>query len=177
MEKLDDGKSLIAGFEANGGFLLQSPLKNGDKTLRALPTRDAMLPLIAMLKHCRENNLSVTEFQAQLPERFTHGDRLKDFPTELAKKRLEEITEGDQETINTRVHKWFGDIVGKLVSIDHTDGIRMTFEDNDIIHLRASGNAPELRCYNECANPECVLKLNSLCMARLEQWRDENVKL
>jgi phosphomannomutase len=37
-----------------------------------------------------------------------------------------------------------------LVSnIDITDGLRMTLSNHDIIHLRPSGNAPELRCYAE----------------------------
>jgi phosphomannomutase len=36
-----------------------------------------------------------------------------------------------------------------VVSVDATDGLRMTLESGDIIHLRPSGNAPELRCYAE----------------------------
>ncbi len=30
---------------------------------------------------------------------------------------------------------------------DMTDGMRITLRDGCIVHLRASGNAPELRCY------------------------------
>ncbi|WP_369922687.1 hypothetical protein [Marinomonas polaris] len=37
----------------------------------------------------------------------------------------------------------------EVVSIDETDGLRMTLNSGDIIHLRPSGNAPELRCYVE----------------------------
>ncbi|MEY4891003.1 MAG: hypothetical protein RIQ75_2133, partial [Pseudomonadota bacterium] len=32
------------------------------------------------------------------------------------------------------------------------DGVRMTFANGRIIHLRGSGNAPELRCYAEAEN-------------------------
>lgn len=34
-------------------------------------------------------------------------------------------------------------------SVDLTDGLRVTFTDGLILHLRPSGNAPELRCYAE----------------------------
>jgi phosphomannomutase len=36
----------IAGFEANGGFLLGSDITFGDTTISALPTRDAVLPFL-----------------------------------------------------------------------------------------------------------------------------------
>ena len=38
---------------------------------------------------------------------------------------------------------------GALSGVDRTDGLRMTLEDGRIVHLRPSGNAPELRCYVE----------------------------
>ena len=37
----------------------------------------------------------------------------------------------------------------QIQSLDQTDGLRMQFVDGDIVHLRPSGNAPELRCYVE----------------------------
>ena len=38
---------------------------------------------------------------------------------------------------------------GKETDIDRTDGLRMTLVDGRIVHLRPSGNAPELRLYVE----------------------------
>ncbi|MBU2023279.1 MAG: phosphomannomutase, partial [Gammaproteobacteria bacterium] len=40
----------------------------------------------------------------------------------------------------------------EVVSIDETDGLRMTLNSGDIVHLRPSGNAPELRCYVESSD-------------------------
>jgi phosphomannomutase len=34
-------------------------------------------------------------------------------------------------------------------SLDVVDGLRITFRSGEIVHLRPSGNAPELRCYTE----------------------------
>ena len=36
-----------------------------------------------------------------------------------------------------------------LVGVNEVDGFRMTFSNGAIVHLRPSGNAPELRCYAE----------------------------
>ena len=41
------------------------------------------------------------------------------------------------------------DVLYEVSNIDLTDGVRFTFTNNEIVHFRASGNAPELRCYAE----------------------------
>ncbi|EFB2131101.1 phosphomannomutase, partial [Escherichia coli] len=40
-------------------------------------------------------------------------------------------------------------MAAKVINIDVTDGLRLILDNSDIIHLRPSGNAPELRCYAE----------------------------
>lgn len=37
----------------------------------------------------------------------------------------------------------------KIIDINQTDGARFTLDNDEIVHLRPSGNAPELRCYVE----------------------------
>jgi phosphomannomutase len=54
---------------------------------------------------------------------------------------------------------------GDVVSIDLTDGLRVSFSNGDIVHLRPSGNAPELRCY---AESDTQLKAQLLCDSCLE---------
>ena len=43
------GRSVVCGWEANGGFLLGSDVRREGKLLRALATRDAFLPILATL--------------------------------------------------------------------------------------------------------------------------------
>jgi phosphomannomutase len=43
----------------------------------------------------------------------------------------------------------WGEALGSITHIDTTDGLRLSFAQGEIIHLRPSGNAPELRCYAE----------------------------
>ena len=56
---------------------------------------------------------------------------------------------------------------GCLVVTDNTDGFRETFENGDIVHLRPSCNAPELRCYAESNTPENAIKLVNACLAQI----------
>ena len=46
-----------------------------------------------------------------------------------------------------------------VINVDVTDGLRITLSTNDIVHLRPSGNAPELRCYAESSNEETAKSL------------------
>ena len=46
---------------------------------------------------------------------------------------------------------------GPEAAIDLTDGLRVTFADGLIVHLRPSGNAPELRCYAEADTAQKAL--------------------
>jgi phosphomannomutase len=58
-----------------------------------------------------------------------------------------------------------------VANTDETDGLRIAFTGGDIIHLRPSGNAPELRCYAEADAPDRARALLQDCLRRLEAWR------
>ena len=42
-------------------------------------------------------------------------------------------------------------LFGRIAGVDRTDGLRVTFDSGDVIHLRPSGNADEFRIY-ACAD-------------------------
>ena len=50
-----DSTELIVGYEANGGFLQGCPINNDGKHLGALPTRDAILPMLSIMGLSIEN--------------------------------------------------------------------------------------------------------------------------
>lgn len=145
----------VAGFEANGGFLLGSDVQVNGNTLKALPTRDAVLPAIMLLAAAGKGVIST--LVEELPQRFTHSDRIQNFATEKSRAI---IAQGKQNPANLLTQLGFDNI--GIKKIDETDGLRMTFVDERIIHLRPSGNAPELRCYAEAGAyleaSECVTK-------------------
>lgn len=145
-QDLENHKS-IAGFEANGGFLLGSTLKQNENMLDALPTRDALLPFIVLLSQVVKENISLSKLVQDLPQRFTSSDRIQEFPRENSMKLLEGIASNPNSLL-----KNIGLEDLKVVDINQIDGLRLTLDNKKIIHLRPSGNAPELRCYVETDN-------------------------
>ena len=132
----------IAGFEANGGFLLGSDIELAGKPLAALPTRDAVLPALMLLAAAGQGAIST--LVKVLPQRFTHSDRIQNFPTARSQAIL---AEGKVAPLALLSRLGFGST--GVSHVDSTDGLRITLDDGQIIHLRPSGNAPELRCYVE----------------------------
>ena len=80
----ETGKRKVCGWEANGGFLTGSAFQRDGNTLDALPTRDAVLPLVCALFSAHEKRLSLGELFAKLPKRYSRAALLKQFPRETA---------------------------------------------------------------------------------------------
>jgi phosphomannomutase len=71
--------SPVVGWEANGGFLVGSDISRKGKVLKALPTRDAALPLIAALAFAGEKEITLLELFSQLPPRFSQAALIDNF--------------------------------------------------------------------------------------------------
>lgn len=137
-ETLLKSSERVAGFEANGGYLLASDIGFNDQIIHALPTRDALLPALIVLSQPNP----ISKQLAELPQRFVSSNRVKEFPTSQSKALLAKLINNVSiltTSCGFEVHK----------SIDITDGLRVTLFNDDVVHLRPSGNAPELRCYAE----------------------------
>jgi len=158
------GAHTVVGYEANGGFLINSDVTLFGRTLRALPTRDAMILLLSILVQAQQSGKQISELSADLPARFTCSDRLKDFPQVQSQAILKQFTTGQEQTDLDQANEVFGSLGGQCCGMDQTDGVRMTFANDEIIHLRPSGNAPEFRCYTEAATDERAAQLNAACM-------------
>ncbi len=152
----------ISGFEANGGYLLGSDLKINGKALKALPTRDAVLPFIMLLSVAKE--LGIAALVEALPKRYTHSDRIQNFATEKSVAILQTGTQNAQ-ALSEQVG--FSDLT--VAAVDTTDGLRITLSDNSIFHLRPSGNAPELRCYAEAQSYEHAQAIVNQVLAKVQQ--------
>lgn len=168
MESLMQGGAPgVVGFEANGGFLQGTEVVRGTATLTALPTRDAMLPILALLALAREHNTPLSALQADLPTRFTASDRVQNFPVALSHALL------DQWKREPDAFKHlFGLDSAEHTDIDLTDGLRMTLADGRIVHVRPSGNAPELRCYVETDSSDSAATFVRENISILQALRD-----
>ncbi|MEZ8474725.1 phosphomannomutase [Vibrio cyclitrophicus] len=155
----------IAGFEANGGYLLGSNISVNSKILKALPTRDAVLPALMLLSFAKQQNTNIKELVAALPERFNHSDRIQNFSTQ---KSLTILAQG-KETPEALLERLGLKDVG-VSNVDLTDGLRISLSDSTIIHLRPSGNAPELRCYAEASDFETAKALVDNTLSTISQF-------
>ena len=203
-------KAKVVSWESNGGFLLGSDWMINGKVLRALPTRDAALPLIVALLSAARKKKKMSEFiDASLPARYTYAEVIDDktknceeYTAEMGKTIIkkfspEEAEINQAEFEEKKIKVFYSDKVveipasagmtgegisschsrgggnlyseltkirnclaeyftkergfSEIISINWIDGIRITFENGDVSHLRPSGNAPEFRNYGEAS--------------------------
>jgi phosphomannomutase len=177
----------VVGWEANGGFLLGSDLAwPGGGTLRALPTRDAVLPMVAALVSARRRRLSLAELFARLPARFGKSGLVDQIPAEVSRVALSRYTprgapeahfDGgavpgllDEQTLAARreLEGLFDPLLttGPIAILNTLDGLRITFASGDVVHVRPSGNAPQLRVY---ATADSQARADAIVRACLEE--------
>ena len=77
-----------------------------------------------------------------------------------------------QQKINWRLKAGLPQLsekLGHIKIINTLDGLRITFENDDIIHFRPSGNAPEFRCYSESGSAANAQAINKAAMQGILQ--------
>ncbi|MED7789181.1 phosphomannomutase [Francisella sp. 19X1-34] len=164
---LSDGYSGVVGYEANGGFLQAGDICIENSTLKALPTRDAVIPMLAVLMLSIDSNKTISELLFDLPARYTASSKVDDFATEKSHEILEAILAGKSKLLEQIMSEYFNG-KNKIKHIDTTDGVRITLENQDVLHLRPSGNAPELRCYTETTSKDSAEGLNKYCTSLIK---------
>ncbi len=207
-----------AGWEANGGFLTSAPLRvPAGGSLAPLATRDALLPILAVLYASLGRGASLAELLSRLPRRFSRSSVLRAFPREKAlaliaslspvdldivEARFEEArgnppriramragSSSDQEAANEGLAEELAGIRGSLEGffaphdgfarvawVNWLDGVRVGFGNGEVVHVRPSGNAPELRIYALADSAERVDAIVSRAVApdgvlrKMEAW-------
>lgn len=177
------GRSRVLGWEANGGFLTGSDIELDGRKLPALPTRDAVLPLLCVLFAARKRQTNVPTLFKSLPARASKAAVIRNFPRPTSAKIVERFSplnkedheilfsEGGMQTLNSNgqhinsvteegsrhisqlrreLEQVFSAEAGftPVKKTNYTDGVRITFENGDVAHIRPSGNADELRIYS-----------------------------
>jgi phosphomannomutase len=156
----------VAGYEANGGFLLGFDAAGSAGPLCALMTRDSLLPMIVPLMQARQGGLAA--LVARQPARFTATDRLQDVATDRTRALIAGFG-ADAGALARFLGKVLGGSPATPVATDRTDGLRLRLAGGEIVHLRPSGNAPELRLYTEAATPDAARLLLKRGLAALAQ--------
>jgi len=165
-EEAAKGKQRVVGWEVNGGFMLGADMNVGDKTLEALPTRDALMPIIVAMKAAIDAGVTLSELFEGLPKRYTEAGLIDNFPTEVSARIIEKFSDNTPEVYQalgaffTAEHNF-----GAVTKIDSLDGVRIFFDNGEIAHLRPSGNAPQLRIYSVADSQERAEEIVALAIA------------
>lgn len=161
------GWKKVASYEANGGYLTGTDFNLNGKKLCSLPTRDSILPLLSALALARKNNLSLSKLIEKFPQRFVYSQSLKGFPTEMSQKILQTISQDNPAT--RKAAKKIFDLPADVEKINFLDGVRMFLKNGEIVHIRPSGNSPELRVYCETASFQRSRQLAEHTLEKLEK--------
>ena len=162
MEQLQASGKSFAGFEANGGFLLGCELQLGTSNLKALPTRDALLPILALLCAARQAGQTLSQLAATLPPRHATSDRLTGFAPARSAALLAALKK-DPDLVRALMSP----DAKSIVASNEVDGLRVQFDNGDIVHVRPSGNAPEFRCIAESTSVQKAQELCDQCLQRI----------
>jgi phosphomannomutase len=147
------GARKIIGFEANGGVLASSDFSRPGRTPAALPTRDAMLPILCVLGEVNARGKSLAKIGAGFAFmaaasagcRTSQARRVQPFISRL--KSAQNHVSGLFEPL------------GGAADMNEQDGLRIKARNGEVVHVRASGNAPELRVYSEAKNEKRAASL------------------
>lgn len=163
-EAVAAGKQRIMGFEANGGLLTATDFTVNGRVVKALPTRDCFLPILAMLFLAAREQKPLSELAASFGLPFAAADRLENFPLEDSAALMAHLRKGDEEL------QAFLAPIGTVAGKSDIDGLRVTLADKRIIHFRPSGNAPEMRCYVEAEDSAAAEALLQAGLTRIREW-------
>lgn len=136
------GSRKTVGFEANGGTLVGNTIAVGDGRLSPLMTRDAVLPLLAAFGLAQRKGVPLSVLVERLPLCTALSGRLADVPAERSAALLAKLRDEGFAA------SFFAEL-GKVIRVADIDGLQFWLDTNVLVHVRPSGNAPELRCYVE----------------------------
>jgi phosphomannomutase len=119
-----------------------------------------LLPVLAVLSLAKKGIVPLVQ---KLAQRFTASDRIKNFATDKSKAMIARAIESPVQFMRD-----LGYSSVLVDSVNTVDGFRISLDNGDIIHLRPSGNAPELRCYAESDSPDSAQLLVRKTLTRLQ---------
>lgn len=161
----------VVGFEANGGTLVGGGFHSQGTALDPLPTRDSFLPILAVLALGADRGQPLSEVALSFALAHALADRIEDFPVALSGRLMAHLRSSPQAI------SAFLAPLGSVASTSDIDGLRITLADGRIVHLRPSGNAPEMRCYVEAGTEADAKALLAWGLERIKDWAKTSVAL
>ncbi|KZN15206.1 phosphomannomutase [Marinomonas sp. TW1] len=171
MEKLakSNKSSSIVGYEANGGFLVGSDILLNQQMLKTLPTRDSILPALIVFALSHEEGKPISCLSENFEARYTASDRIENIATKVSLAFIKSLKSDTamQDSLLSHIDSNTRGL--HINAIDEIDGLRIFLSNNDVVHFRASGNAPEIRVYIETNSAELAYKKLSVAYFWLKE--------
>jgi phosphomannomutase len=154
----------VIGFEANGGLLVGTPVDVGGSVLAALPTRDSVLPILCAFAAAHAAALPLSKLVGDLALPVCVSGRVENYARADSDRLMANLRDSQD---NIRL---FLSDLGVLSHVEDIDGLQIYLEDGGMIHLRPSGNAPEMRCYASAKTAERAAALLQAGLSRIERF-------
>jgi phosphomannomutase len=161
---LETGGDRVVGFEANGGLLTASPFAVAGGRLEPLPTRDSFLPVLAVLSLAANKKQPLSEIAASFHLPYAAAGRLENFAVETSAALMAHLR-ASRDNLAA-----FLAPIAAVAATSEIDGLRVTLADGRIVHLRPSGNAPEMRCYVEAGTEDEARALLEEGLGLIRGW-------
>jgi phosphomannomutase len=100
-----------------------------------------------------EKQCGISALVSKLPQRFTESDRIQNFANQDSNALLTQLAIDPAPLLTAMA------LDQSVTAQNSIDGLRLTLSNGDIVHLRPSGNAPELRCYAESNEQQSAQQL------------------
>ena len=166
---MGEAGNAVIGFEANGGVLAGPGLMLAGKPLEPLPTRDCTLPILAALLAKAGDGRPVSSLVADLGLRAAASGRLEHVPQTASATLIARLaTPGmARDRFVDELSRGAALSLGTVAETRNIDGLQLFFHGGRAVHVRPSGNAPELRFYAETDAPDEAARLLDAGLAAL----------
>lgn len=159
------------GCDAEGALLLATDVPHEGRQLEALPARDPLLPLIAVLAAARRTRRSVAAVMADAPRRHVARNALPGFDRASAEVLLEMLAADPEHAASTLAPE-----SGGVAAVEPVAGLFVRFRNGDIVHLGVEPRSARLACAVESETPDRAARLCGESLARIARLRGEGVR-
>ena len=157
-----DAGSVRLACDSDGAWLVLAEHAPGGRPGPSLPTREALLPIASLLHAVRAARMPVSALCAALPRRFTARNTLTGFSGQRGLDLLHRLAADPESAAAT-----LAPASGRIAAADTTDGLRVRFENGDVVHLQSIDDPSGLSCATESSRQDTSERLCGECLARI----------
>ncbi|TDK36611.1 hypothetical protein E2F50_06700 [Rhizobium deserti] len=151
-----------------GGTIIASDFDIQGRILSPLPTRDSVLPILPAFFTAARRKQTLSQLAASYILPFTAADRLENFDRTKSAALMARLHHSDYNL------QGFFAPLSEVIDVNKVNGLRVTLAEGEIVHVRTSVNAPEMRCYVEARTEQAAMELLQQTAGLIRQWAESS---